>query len=339
MLKNSADPPQYMKALVTGASGFVGKAIVAELLSRGIDVVAAGGPNTAFEPGTIQSGNYYSIDITDSADLDKILEIEGADCVIHSAGLAHRFGNVATADYQSVNVTGVENVANLAVRLGAKHFILVSSVLVYGKNSTIGPAGITEDFECRPTDPYSQSKLDGEIAAKLICEVKSMALTILRPAPIIGEGSKGNFARLIRAIDKGRFVSVGKGLNHKSFVYVGDVARACAVILENKTGKNEIFNVTAKPVQMRDVVSEIYRAINKKPIPFSISPDLLRNTVQLVSNIALKNKLAAILKSLDTWVSEDVYSAELLHKSYGFVPQVTIKEAILLEVAWYLKSK
>ena len=95
---------------------------------------------------------------------------------------------------------------NFAVGQGAKHFLLFSSTLVYGRRS--GAVPITEEDECRPLDAYGRSKLEGENAAKRVCESAGIALTIFRPAPIIGEGSQGNFARLIRTIDKRRFVWV-----------------------------------------------------------------------------------------------------------------------------------
>ena len=309
-----------MKVIVTGATGFVGRALTAEFESRGIETIAVGGPNSASAA--------YSIDVGDGAQV-RTLEVEkDVDAVIHAAGITHRFGRVSEAEFRRVNVAGVENVANVAAPIGAKHFLLLSSTLVYGRRKDTVP--IAENNECHPFDIYGKSKLDGESAARKVCEAAGLDLTIFRPAPIMGEGSKGNFARLIRAIDRGRFIWVGKGDNLKSVVYVGDVARAAAaVLLKNRKG-TEIFNIASDPVRMKDIVDTIAQRLGRKVPSLHLPP----GPIQLASRMSGK-----LSRMLDTWLGDDVYSNKKLQDAYGFTPDTPLDEAVGREVEYYLKHK
>jgi nucleoside-diphosphate-sugar epimerase len=309
-----------MKVLVTGASGFVGQALVAEFNARGFETIAVGGPRS--------KGCDYSIDIGDASAVDAVSREQDVDAVVHSAGIAHRFGGVSDDEFQRVNVTLVENIARLAVTIGAKHFMLFSSTLVYGRRS--GTGEITENDQCRPFDAYAQSKLDGENAARNICEAAGINITIFRPAPIMGEGSKGNFARLIRAIDKHRFVWVGKGVNRKSVVYVGDVAKAAAAVLESGGKGTQIFNLAADPVTMKHIVDAIAAKLVRKVPPVHLPVSSVR------AAFGISGRLAA---TLDTWLANDVYSNGKLQKTYGFKPSTSLETAIGREVEYYLKHK
>lgn len=329
-----------MKVLVTGATGFVGKAIVSELLFRQNEVFAAGGPQST-SPLKSNLAGFFAIDVSNEDSFDKLERIIEVDAVIHAAGIAHRLvGHVHDSEYRKVNVAGVANIARLAGRLGAKQFILISSVLVYGKRRLDDEEIITEDHVCEPTDVYARSKLDGERKAVENCEQNNVKLTILRPAPIIGEGSRGNFARLIKAINRRRFIWVGDGSNLKSLVYVKDVAKAAVEILQKKSTKGiEIFNVAGNPVTMSDIVAAISGSLGKSVPPIRISPSILRKGLQLTRGVGLAAKSARIRNTLDTWLSQDVYSVDKLRKTYEFEAEMEITEAIRREIYWYRANK
>ena len=318
-----------MKVLVTGATGFVGQALMAEFAARGFETVAVGGPRSR--------DCDYTLDVGDTSAVETLSQEGAVDAVVHAAGIAHRFGAISDDEFRRVNVDGVENVAKLAVRLGAQHFFLFSSTLVYAKRKSNDK--ITESDECRPFDVYGQSKLDGEKAARRVCEPAGIALTIFRPAPILGEGSKGNFARLIRAIDKGRFAWVGKGENRKSIVYVGDVAKAAVVVMEKGGNGTQVLNLAADPVRMKDIVDTIAAKLGRKVLPGHLPPEPMKKMVNAASKIAFRQKLNRLSATLDTWLSDDVYSNKKLRDAYGFVPDATLETAIGREVEYYLKHK
>jgi UDP-glucose 4-epimerase len=334
-----------MKILVTGASGLVGGTIVEELLRNSFEVYALVGANSKTNKfGGVKK--IFKADITEYQNLAALASLENVDVIIHSAGLAHQFEDRTEKEFWKVNVLGTENVARLAVKLKVKHFILISSVAVYGKkpanlglnNLAIYKFGITEEAVCQPQGFYAHSKLESEKAAQRICADSKIALTILRPAAVIGEEDRGNVARLIKAIDKKRFFWIGAGENFKSLIYKGDVAKACVKILR-KTAGNEIFNVTAQPSTMKEIVSEIENNLGIKAPKFSISSKILSKCFLINTKFLRLKKLNQIEGILEKWLSEDVFSGEKFKKIYGFQTEISIKEAIRRQVEHYKKNK
>ena len=190
-----------MRVLVTGAKGFVGKAIISALSQSRIEIVMLDLPPARAD---IPPGHFFGVDITNEVELGYFSSIGGIDAVIHAAGLAHQFGVVTREKFWRVNVDGTENAARLAVRLNAKGFILISSVSVYGK---VGQEGSerTGTSACHPEGLYAESKYESENAARRVCEKHGIDLIVLRLATVIGEGDAGNVSRLIKAVDKRKF--------------------------------------------------------------------------------------------------------------------------------------
>jgi UDP-glucose 4-epimerase len=325
------------RVIVTGATGFVGKAIVQELVDAGNQVVCIGGKNSVFEEPVFSDTEFCRA--VDISDVDSMTSLEGIgeiDSVVHSAGIAHRFGVVRPEDYHSVNVIGTRNICLLAGRLGAKRFVMISTVLVYGAKS-ISVMPVTEQDVCDPVDDYSRSKLEAEEIAEQVCREQGIALTVLRAAPVVGEGGKGNFERLIISIDRERFVMAGSGKNRKSIIYVGDVALAVAAVLSKRKGQHEVFNIAAPPIRVGEIVSEISGALDRKVRKLHIATAVLKRLVNLAIRIGFGP--TRLLRSVDTFLSESVYSAEKIEQVYSFSPKTTPKEALRKQVEWYLDNK
>lgn len=318
-----------MKVVVFGASGFVGREVVAQLRQHRFELIEIHGPRSSVKS---KRPDIYQIDITKENEVASLSELGKADVVICAAGVAHRLENVSRDEFWRVNVYGVENAARLAAKIGARHFVLFSSVLVYDNDSDDSPNGkpVTEDSECRAADIYGQSKLAAEQAAIKICVESSMDLTVFRPAPIIGKGSRGNFARLIKAIAGGRFLWVGDGTNLKSLVYVGDVARACVDVIEKKKPGVEIFNLAAPPVQMKMVVNQIATLLNKRVPQFKIPGPIAVLPLRIAASIL--PGLSGTAKTLGKWLSSEVYSAGAIKCAYGYDDWTDLTEAISIDV-------
>ncbi|MGC2235857.1 MAG: NAD-dependent epimerase/dehydratase family protein [Pyrinomonadaceae bacterium] len=326
-----------MKVLVTGATGFVGKAIVAGLIKGNFGVFCLGGLS---KENTDKLPNFFKADIADTESLGALDGIKNLDVIIHSAGLAHQFGEVRKDDFWKINVEGTKNVARLGAELKIRHFILISSVAVYGNVKKRGDKKfIDEKFLCEPGSIYAQSKLESEQAAIEICEQNNIPLTILRLSTVIGENDRGNTARLIEAIDKRLFVWIGKGENYKSLIYKNDVAGACLKILDKKTSKTEVFNVSAEPVLMKDVVSEISAALNKKVPGMHVSVKLLERVFRLNSKVFRLKRVFNLSETTQKWLSEDVYSGDKIASEYGFRAETPVSEAIRRQVEAYKNRK
>lgn len=337
-----------MKVLVTGASGLIGAAVVEELSDLNYEIYAL--LNLKSKEKNYVNNNIQRVfyaDVGDAASVKKISDIGEIDAVIHCAGLAHQFGNTAETDFRRVNVRGTANIAKLAVLLKANHFILISSVAVYGKISEKSKyskeRGVSEDADCRPEDFYSRSKLDSEKAAQAILGENNINLTILRPVTVIGEEDRGNVARLIKAIDKKRFFWIGSGKNLKSLIYKDDVAEACRLVLDKKSSgakeKVEIFNVTAEALPMNDIVSEIYRHLQKKNPRFRLPPKILNPFFVLNRKTFRIGVIEKLHETIVKWISDDVFSGRKIKEQYGFAPSTPVLEAITREVENYQSAK
>lgn len=323
-----------MKVLVTGASGFLGQAIISEIGQENHDIYSL----VSFKNKNSQNlPNVYQADISDYESLLKLEEIENCAIVIHSAGLAHQFGKTSDEKFWDVNVRGTENIARLAVKLKTKHFILISSVSVYGDVEKNG--AIDENRICNPQGIYAKSKLESEVIARKICASNQIGLTIIRPATIIGENDRGNTARLIEAIDRNRFIWIGKGENRKSLVYKQDVAKACLKVFEKKSSEVEVFNVTAESVKMNYIVSEIEKSLQKKTPKFKISVSMLEKIFEVNKKTINISKIEKLRSTVDKWISEDVFSSQKIFKEYGFRAETKIAEALRRQVEYYLEKQ
>lgn len=310
------------KLLVTGGSGFLGCAVVNLACTAGWKV-------RIFDRNP--RGQADGVEVFLGAVSDRKLlraACEGVSTIVHAAGLAHVFGPAAadSARFNAVNETGTANVVEAALQCGVQHVVLVSSVSVYG-----GYPGerCDETVACHPQGPYAESKWRGEIAASERMAAGKGSLTILRFATIYGEGDRGNVAKLIRAVDQGRFIWPGSGLNQKSLIHKEDAARACLLALENRPVSNEIFNVSAPPATLREIVRAICEPLGC-PLPrFRIPSTALKASLAIAKRIGDPGQIGERLWKL---THDDVYDGSKFEGHYNFSPAVSLSEGMRREV-------
>src|SRR5438067_2857145 len=197
-----------MTVLVTGATGLLGSHLTDLLLERGQHVRVL-----------VQRGNCVSQlahpnveicwgDMSDCASL--AAAVRGVDCVLHCAARTGPWGRAA--DYETVNVLGLETLVESALAAGVRRFVHVSSITVHG-NDVQGRADETAPLRVEP-NPYSRSKVAGErLLARLIRE-QGAPVTIVRPGWIYGPRDVASFARFAAMIQRGKMVIIGSGCNH-----------------------------------------------------------------------------------------------------------------------------
>jgi nucleoside-diphosphate-sugar epimerase len=254
--------------------------------------------------------------------------------VVHAAGLAHVFGHDATdyTRFYAVNVQGTENLMDAAVKTGVPHVVLVSSVSVYGNYPGLK---CDESIACNPESPYAISKWQAELKAIERMSQGHGALTILRFATIYGEGDRGNVAKLIEALNCGRFIWPGSGQNQKSLIYKQDAARACVCSFDRTAYDTEIYNVSSQPATMREIVSAICQALGR-PIPrLSIPQVILKTAGDITQRIGDPGQYG---QRIYKFIHDDVYDSTKFETAYNFHPTVSLAEGIRREVD-YLKSK
>ena len=305
--------------LVTGATGFLGSEVVRLASSSGWQVRAlVRGEAHAFgEDVEIVRGT-----VDDTASLTRA-------CVLHAAGLAHVFGPAAKdfARFLAVNAAGTENVVRAAVALQVPRVAVVSSVAVYGQHGGQVP---DETFPCRPEGAYAESKFLGEQRALERAAGSEVRLSILRMPTLYGEGDRGNVARLIAALEKGRFAWAGDGSNRKSLIYKEDAARACLTAAEQGPMGMAIFNVPAHTPTMREIVNTICSELGKRPPHLSIPAGALRIAVKAARFLGDRGKLE---ERLEKFLRDDVYDSSGFQGAFGHPALRPLEEGFRREIA------
>ena len=204
------------RILVTGATGFVGRALVRRLLADGRKVRAAVRPTSAALPAAVERVVVEDI----GPDTDWRAALAGVDAVVHLAARAHVLRDSspdAHALYRAVNTLGALRLAEAAASLGVRRFVFLSSVRVHGDRSIGAP--FDEASPLAAQDPYGSSKVEAERGLASLAAAGRLEPVILRPPLVYGHDAKGNFARLVALVARGALLPLGSVHNCRSLVY------------------------------------------------------------------------------------------------------------------------
>jgi nucleoside-diphosphate-sugar epimerase len=314
----------------TGAAGFLGSEVIRQAVVQGLVVrgVVRGAPPP------IEGVTFFRGDVRDPPALRAAFA--GARTVVHAAALAHVFDRRRSdaALFRTVNEIGTANVVRAAVESGATHVVLVSSVAVYG-----GGRDVDERVRCRPAGPYAMSKWQAEQRALEIAGAAGVPLTVLRLATVYGEGDRGNVARLVRALDRGRFVWIGDGSNRKSLIHREDAAGALLLAATRSSTGAQIYNVAAAPCSMREVVDALSAALGRRPPPRAMPAWAARVLADAALRITGgRGPVGTLGTAVTKWLSDDAYDGSRFAAEFGFSPHVGLLEGLRREVAWYRRE-
>jgi nucleoside-diphosphate-sugar epimerase len=204
-----------MKVLVTGANGFIGRALTETLVSAGrFQVLALVRCKTSF-PDHVEQ---LVADLLD--DIDWVPLLADVDVIVHLAGRAHVLNekeNDPQLIYRRINVEATRKLAQCAAEAGVKRFIFVSTIKVNGEH-TNGRAPFKNNDAAKPVDPYSASKYEAELTLQGIARQRGMELVIIRPPLVYGPGVKGNFATMLDWLARGIPLPLGAINNRRSLL-------------------------------------------------------------------------------------------------------------------------
>lgn len=228
--------------LVTGASGFVGRALCPILLERGYEVtglVRHAGSCVSGVHEWVASGNDFADLITGWPEGLK------PQCVVHLAARVHVMNDDAAdpdAAFHATNVEGALRVAQAARRNGAQRFVFVSSIKAVAEADAGRP--LREDDAPAPQDAYGRSKLAAEQALIRYGQETGLEVVIVRPPLVYGPEVRANFLRLMDAVWKGTPLPLASVSAMRSLVYVDNLADALAHCVSDSRAANQCFHVT-----------------------------------------------------------------------------------------------
>lgn len=308
--------------LVTGANGFVGKPLCAELRARGEAVNAAvrsSGP--VVDVGSIAVG---AIDgHTDWSDA-----LRDVDVVIHLAARVHVMEDDAAdplAEFLNVNLHGTENLARQAAQAGVKRLVYVSSIKVNGE-STTGDRPYSALDQPAPQDPYGISKWRAEQALQRITQETGLEIAIVRPPLVYGAGVKGNFISLMTAIDKGVPLPLAGAKNLRSLLYVDNLADALIVCATHPDAAGQTYLLSdGEDISTAMLVEKIAVALGRKGRSFYVPPSLLRIALAMLGRSAQVDRLFGALQ----------VSNQKIRNELGWLPPFTLEQGLRATAAWY----
>ena len=303
-----------MKVLVTGANGFIGRALCAHLQHDGHQVVAA-----VRRPCGL--ANEFVVDETGSTWAQALL---GCDAVIHLAGRAHIMHEESVDPLQAfraANVDASARLALLAARAGVRRFVFMSSSKVNGERTSLDCPFTPSDAPA-PEDAYGVSKWEAEQALQSIAQASKMELVVIRPPLVYGPGVKGNFSRLIQWVRAGIPMPLGAVHNKRSMVALENLVAftaLCANFAESPKAAGEVFLVSdGDDVSTTELLQKVARAYACKARLLPVPTWFLSHAVRLLGRSATAERLLGSL-TLD---GSKAY--ELL----GWQPSVTMDEQL-----------
>lgn len=144
------------------------------------------------------------------------------------------------AEYRRVNVEGTLNLAWQAVKAGVKRFVYISSIKVNGEQTSTNLPFVA-DGPCAPEDPYGISKLEAERGLQMLASETGLEVVIIRPPLVYGPGVKGNFASMLKLIEKGLPLPLGSVDNKRSLVAIDNLVDLIVTCISHPLAANQVF--------------------------------------------------------------------------------------------------
>lgn len=313
--------------LLTGSTGFVGSALLAELKKLpDFRVVAA--VRSAASPASDDVVVVGNIDGT----TDYSSALNGVDVVVHAAARAHIMRDEVSdplAEYRKVNVEGTLNLAKQAVAAGVKRFVYISSIKVNGESTTGLPA-FTESDSVKPEDPYGVSKQEAEEGLRLLAQETGLEVVIIRPPLVYGPGVKANFLSLLKLSATGLPLPFGAVNNHRSMVYVGNLVSFIIRCIQHPAAANQTFFVSdGEDVSLRNLVTYIRLCLGRSPRLLPVPVGLFKLAGALTGKRGMVDRLVGDLQV-------DSSKARSL---LGWVPPYTVEQGIAATVADFMSKE
>lgn len=302
------------QVLVTGATGFVGTALISRLIEERRFLVGA---SVRKMPATPIRG-VAAVSVNElSSETDWRSALTGCSLVIHLAARVHIPRDKARdplEEFRRVNVAGTLNLARQAAATGVSRFVFLSSAKVFGDKGLF-----SDDDVPAPADPYSVSKLEAESGLRQIGAETGMEIVIVRPPLVYGAGVKANVHALIRVLERGLPLPLGSIHNRRSFLAIDNLVDFVVTCVEHPAAANQSFLVTDKEdLSTTDLVRRLAAAMGIKARLLSVPSVLLQAAATLSGRAQDAHRLLWSLQ----------FDSSKATRLLGWSPVVSVEEGL-----------
>lgn len=329
-----------MKILITGSTGFIGKALTQKLKQYSNYELFA----LLNSHSKVAVSSAVASDLS-QAELKKLLK--DVDVVIHLAARVHLMDDKSPhplKDFREVNVDLTFNLAKLAAECGVKRFIFLSSIKVNGEHTkfyeTFKPtisdirfkqlsnASIKNQCD-KDLDAYALSKFEAEQVLIKLCKESSMDFVIIRPPLVYGNCAKGNFKKMIEWVSSAKLLPFGGVKNMRSIVYIDNLVSLIESCINHPKASNEIFLVSdGRDLSTHDIVKTLSEALGKTQLFFSFHPAILKLLLLLLNK---RNIYERLFLNLQVEINK---TKELL----DWYPRISVEVGLQRTVELWLNS-
>jgi nucleoside-diphosphate-sugar epimerase len=312
--------------LVTGANGFVGRAICERALASGTAV--RGAVRVADRAVLRGVEQVVAGDLAIAADRSALMR--GVEVLVHTAGRVHQMRDTAQdplAAHRAVNVEATVRLAREAATQGVRRFVYLSSVKVHGETRS---TAYREGDPPRPADPYALSKWEAEQALHRLSAEIGLEVVVVRPPLVYGPGVGANFLRLMHLVARGVPLPFGAVQNRRSLVFVGNLADAVVACGTHPAAAGKTYLVSdgadlSTPELVRAIAEALGRSARLVPVP----PGAIRLAARLVGKGPSADRLLGSL----------LVDSSAIRRDLGWSPPSSPAEGLEATVHWYLAGR
>jgi UDP-glucose 4-epimerase len=316
------------RLLVTGATGFIGQALLERLSSEREFELRGAVRRPILRP--VAGVRYVQVKELgrNTVWTDAVREI---DVLVHTAARVHVMNDAAVdplAEFRRANVDGTLSLARQAVAARVRRFVFVSSIKVNGDRTLLGKPYRADDRPA-PTDPYGVSKLEAEHGLRELLRGTGTKLVVIRPALVYGPAVKANFLTMMRCVHRGLPLPFANVPNKRSLVALDNLVDLIFVCSVHPAAVDQTFLAAdGEDLSTTDVLRRMGAAMNQPVRLFPVPIEVLRGALALLGRRDLAQRL---LGSLQVDISK-------AHDVLGWVPPVSVDEALQSTVRHYLNT-
>jgi nucleoside-diphosphate-sugar epimerase len=301
-----------VKTLLTGATGFVGGALLEKLKFNDVRVLGRSRPELA-------EVDFVAAEIKSNVDYSSALVDVGV--IVHSAARAHIMNDNAQNPleaFRDVNALGTLNLARQAAESGVKRFIFISSIKVNGEGTQLNEPYSYND-QTLPEDAYGKSKVEAELGLRKIAQETGMEVVIIRPPLVYGVGVKANFAAMMKLASKNLPLPLGAIHNKRSLVALGNLVDLIVICIDHPKAANETFLVSDdQDVSTTELLNKMTIAAGKKPWLIPVPMKLIQLAATMLGKKSVADRLCGSLQ-VDISHTKDVL---------GWTPPITLEQGL-----------